>query len=177
MSLIKNDKETIISLLIISFIALFLELAFIRWLPANILSLAYFSNIVLISCFLGLGLGCLMSRRRDLFHGFAPALLLFVLIVLYLQRFEVVVPPEKNEWIWSYYTANQLDSQSLKIGILPALTLICAMTAVLFAFLGQRLARHLEGFQPLTAYSLNIFGSILGIALFSGLCFAGGKFS
>ena len=170
-------KIEAVSLTLVSALALFLELVLIRWLPANILSLAYFSNIVLISCFLGLGLGCLLSRRRDMFHGFPPALLLFILIVLYLQRFEVVVPPEKNEWIWSYYTANQLDPQSLKIGILPALVLIYSMTTVLFAFLGQRMAKLMENFAPLTAYTLNILGSILGIALFSGLCFAGTKFS
>lgn len=171
------EKTEAVSLTLVSALALFLELVLIRWLPANILSLAYFSNIVLISCFLGMGLGCLLSRRRDMFHVFPPALLIFIIIVLYMQRFEVVVPPEKNEWIWSYYTANQLESQSLKIGILPALAFIYAMTAVLFAFLGQRMAQLMENFPPLTAYSLNILGSILGIALFSALCFAGGYFS
>jgi hypothetical protein len=42
-----------------AFLLLFVELALIRWLGANIVYLAYFSNFVLIGSFLGIGLGFL----------------------------------------------------------------------------------------------------------------------
>ena len=42
---------------------LFVELALIRWLGANVLYLAYFSNVVLLGSFLGIGLGFLYSHR------------------------------------------------------------------------------------------------------------------
>ena len=45
------------NLLLISFAILFLEMAAIRWLNASIIILAYFNNLILISCFFGLGLG------------------------------------------------------------------------------------------------------------------------
>jgi hypothetical protein len=40
---------------------LFLELALIRWLGANIVHLSYFSNFVLMGSFLGIGLGLLRA--------------------------------------------------------------------------------------------------------------------
>ena len=45
-----------------SFAVLFQELALIRWLPAQVRVLAYFPNLILVSAFLGLGLGCLRAK-------------------------------------------------------------------------------------------------------------------
>ena len=42
---------------------LFLELALIRWLGANVVHLSYFSNFVLLGSFLGIGAGFLISRQ------------------------------------------------------------------------------------------------------------------
>ena len=49
-------------LVMASALMLFLELALIRWLGANIVHLGYFSNIVLLGSFLGVGLGFLRAR-------------------------------------------------------------------------------------------------------------------
>ena len=43
-----------------SFLVLFLEIALIRWMPAYIRLLSYFSNFILLASFLGIGLGCLL---------------------------------------------------------------------------------------------------------------------
>ena len=51
-------------LLTASFLMLFLELALIRWLGANVVHLSYFSNFVLLGSFLGIGAGFLISRKR-----------------------------------------------------------------------------------------------------------------
>ena len=51
----------------LSVVALFLELLVIRWTGSHVLYLSYFSNFVLLGCFLGLGVGSLTARRsRDL---------------------------------------------------------------------------------------------------------------
>ena len=50
-------------LLLGSALMLFLELALIRWLGANIVHLSYFSNFVLLGSFLGIGLGFLIARK------------------------------------------------------------------------------------------------------------------
>ncbi len=47
-----------------SFTILFVELACIRWIPAYIRYLGYFTNFVLLGSFLGIGLGILQARRR-----------------------------------------------------------------------------------------------------------------
>ena len=46
-------------LVLSSGLMLFLELALIRWLSANVVHLGYFSNFVLLGSFLGVGLGFL----------------------------------------------------------------------------------------------------------------------
>jgi len=55
-----------LELFIASFIVLFQELTLIRWLPGQVRVLAYFPNLILISAFLGLGLGCLRANKRSL---------------------------------------------------------------------------------------------------------------
>ena len=63
-------------LVLLSFLMLFVELAVIRWSGANVVYLAYFSNLVLLGSFLGIGLGFLWAGRggRALFP-FAPVVL------------------------------------------------------------------------------------------------------
>src|SRR4029453_15964501 len=46
------------------FLVLFLELACIRWFAAYVIFLQFFTNVVLIACFLGMSCGCLADRRR-----------------------------------------------------------------------------------------------------------------
>jgi hypothetical protein len=55
-----------LEILAVSFIVLFQELALIRWFPSKIRVLAYFPNLILISAFLGLGLGSLFSGKKSL---------------------------------------------------------------------------------------------------------------
>jgi hypothetical protein len=50
-------------LVLLSFLMLFVELAVIRWSGANVVYLAYFSNLVLLGSFLGIGLGFLWAGR------------------------------------------------------------------------------------------------------------------
>src|SRR5690242_10627789 len=52
----------------ISFAVLFLELASIRWFGSAVLFLTFFTNLVLMACFLGLSVGLLATGRR---HDFA----------------------------------------------------------------------------------------------------------
>ena len=47
----------------ISFLILFFELACIRWLGSTVIFLTFFTNIVLMACFLGVSVGCLAASR------------------------------------------------------------------------------------------------------------------
>ena len=163
-----------ISLLLVSFLMLFYELAFIRFLPSIVLSLAYFSNIVLLSCFLGFGLGCLLAQRRDLFPWF-PLILFSVVVALFaFRRIEVVMPEGSGEWVWSQYSRNVVARPWLTLGILPTLVAVFLLNVVAFIPIGQQIGRLMERFRPLEAYRLNILGGLLGIMGFSALSFLGG---
>lgn len=184
MNLMELDKpvegraEKIVSLVLISFLALFLELTFIRWLPAHVLSLAYFSNIVLIASFFGLGFGCLIaSKERDIFGLFPIALLGTVALIISLRWFEVILPVQNSEWIWSYYSGNNIAPMHFKLGIFSTLSLVYVLTASLFTLIGQKVGSLLTQFHPTTSYSLDIVGSISGIIVFSLLSFAGGVYN
>src|SRR5215475_2056742 len=47
----------------LSFTALFMELMVIRWVPAEVRLVAYYANLMLISSFLGLGVGAMVAGR------------------------------------------------------------------------------------------------------------------
>jgi hypothetical protein len=59
-----NVRQHSVNLFLIGFLILFLELACIRWFSANVVFLQFFTNIVLIACFLGMSCGCLAARKR-----------------------------------------------------------------------------------------------------------------
>src|SRR2546423_765670 len=70
-------------LFLLSFLMLFVELALIRWLGANVIYLSYFSNFVLLGSFLGIGIGFLRARRgRDLSELAPVALCVLIALVL-----------------------------------------------------------------------------------------------
>ena len=49
---------------ILSFTALFHELMVIRWVPSVVGLVAYYANLMLLSSFLGLGVGALTADRK-----------------------------------------------------------------------------------------------------------------
>lgn len=170
--------EKSISLVLISLLALFLELVFIRWLPANVMSLAYFSNIVLITSFLGLGLGAAWApKEKDIFKWFPIVFLVIVAIFVSFRKFEIIIPPQASEWIWSYYTANKINALPVRLGIFPVLALVYVLNTVLFFLIGQKIGSLMTNFKPLKAYGLNLIGSILGIVVFGVLSLFGGRFN
>src|SRR3954454_24665372 len=69
------------SLFLISFLILFFELACIRWFGSTVVFLKFFTNIVLMSCVLGMTVGCLSaSRRFDYLDALIPLTLLSVVL-------------------------------------------------------------------------------------------------
>src|SRR6266487_6015698 len=55
-----------LNLFVVGFLVLFLELASIRWFAAYVIFLQFFTNVVMIACFLGMSCGCLAARQsRD----------------------------------------------------------------------------------------------------------------
>src|SRR5260370_23942465 len=62
-------------LFLVSWLILFLELACIRWFPAHVLFLTFFTNTVLLACFLGMSIGCLAAGQKRNWLTATPVLL------------------------------------------------------------------------------------------------------
>jgi len=151
-----------LALFVSSFLVLFLETALIRWMPAYVRLLAYFSNFILLASFLGIGVGCLLAgRRRNLFAWF-PLIQLAVIVAVDRLRLEVALPSTSTIY-FSSGTAEPVVSVESTL-LLP---LLFTTVAALFVTVAQRMGRELTGRPPLRAYVINLLGSLAGVAAFA----------
>ena len=145
-----------------SFLVLFLEVALIRWLPAQIRLLSYFSNFILLAAFLGIGIGALLGRaKRSLFLWY-PALLLAVVAAVYFLRLEVRINAPGS----IYFTSGTSDPVTA-VETTLLLPVLFVGVAALFATLAQRMAAEMTALPPLRAYTINLAGSLAGVAAFA----------
>ena len=150
-------------LVVASALVLFLELALIRWLGANIVHLSYFANFVLLGSFLGVGLGFLLSRTERSIARFSP-LVLAVLVGLVLA---VPVQIDQSGSQVIYFTSLAPSGPPPWI-VLP---LVFAAVAVTLMGVAEIVGRCFRDLPPLDAYRLDLIGSLLGIGIFTGLSF------
>ncbi|MDX1583912.1 MAG: hypothetical protein R3338_09965, partial [Thermoanaerobaculia bacterium] len=173
MNIDSNVRRDRLFLISASFIVLFQELALIRWLPSQVRVLAYFPNVVLISSFLGLGVGCLLANRRSLLWTWPVSLLLLVW-VFSLGSNIAFTQESIQEHLWLLYADLPPDAKIVQGIRLPILTGF-VLTATTFVGLGQLVAQLLRRFgsrkKPLIGYVLDLAGSLLGIAVFTVFSF------
>lgn len=150
-------------LVLLSFLMLFVELALIRWLGANVLYLSFFSNLVLLGSFLGIGLGFLAADRKQDWSRYFPWAL-FALVAL-VAAFPVQIDRIDQEVLFFG------DPQPSGLPIWLIVPLIFALVVAILAMIAQAVARVFATFAPLEAYRLDILGSLLGIAGFTVVSF------
>src|SRR5437660_12325304 len=76
------ERWSLRDLLLASFLTLFAELAFIRWIAVEIRVFAYFKNLaLLLLCFVGFGLGCALARQTIRWPVSVKALMGLLLVV------------------------------------------------------------------------------------------------
>ena len=165
-----------IDLFLVSFLLLFLELACIRWLPAHVVFLTFFTNVILLACFLGMSVGCLASKRERHYLLWTPLLLAVVMLSAHAV----------NSQHWKVSRALDMGQQAapqvvffgadryhqdlahfvVPIELLNGLFFLIVALALIGP--GQELGRAL-GRLPnrVGAYTINILGSMAGIALFA----------
>jgi len=145
-----------------SFLALYAELLCIRWMPAHVRFLSYFTNFILLASFLGLGVGILSVRRKlPLGPRTFPLILLFAAILIAATRFELKIGSAGV----LYYGAGESGTAPPENAlVLPAAFLLVSL---LFVCIGRPLGILLrEVTPPLKAYAFDIGGSLAGIAAF-----------
>jgi spermidine synthase len=151
-----------VTLFVSSFLVLFLEIALIRWMPAYVRLLGYFSNFILLATFLGGGLGCLLaSRRRNFIVWFPLAQIAVILAVKYLHL-EVAIQSSSS----IYFTSGTTD-KIVSVESTLLLPLLFVMVAALFLTVAQPMGRELSRRPPLQAYTINLLGSLAGVAAFA----------
>jgi len=145
---------------LVSFTLLFFELLCIRWIPAYVRYLSYFTNFILLASFLGMGLGILAARRGKFrfppFSILVPALA----VVVALNRFELNISSTDVLYFGSGTTGVHRAESFI---LLP---LIFIFVAAAFIPLARSLGLLFTKTEPLTAYTFDILGSLAGTAAF-----------
>lgn len=152
-----DSKKRAWRLFALSFVALFLELMLIRWVPAVAKVVAYYANLMLISSFLGLGIGAMISRRGwNLFRWF-PLLLALTVGFLLVSR-NVLLPGSAVE-LRFFSNVPGVANYIVLVGIFVANT-------TLFVPLGEQIGRLFESLDTLRAYMWDLGGSLAGTVAF-----------
>jgi hypothetical protein len=154
-----------------SALALYVELVLVRWHATCFHAFAIFKNVSLLSCFLGLGIGYALSGRpRGLLSTFLPLLALQTLLfgVLSTTQYggrainpvaeQLVMGVTEDRRNWLYVVEGN-----------AFLAAVFLLNAVMFIPLGHLAGRLMERLPRMQAYSLNLLGSLCGIAAFSAL--------
>ncbi len=157
-----------VRLLLVSATVLFTELLLIRWIPANIRYVGFFPNFLLVSSFLGIGVGILLGRRFGSLPVSPFALLLFAVVVLVASAQLNVQVSSGSELVFGI--ASNPAAADVNFVVLP---LVVVLTTLLMAAIALPLGPLLRSMPPLRAYAFDIAGSLVGIALFTGLSAAG----
>ncbi len=144
-------------LFLISFLALFFELLLIRWIPAHVRVIGYFTNFILISAFFGMGMGCLLaSSRRNWIVLSAPALAGIFFLTAFLKT--MYVDPGAKELFFL-----ELGHGGGLISVHVCLVLFFAGLSLFFFPFGQEIGRSFRALPAARAYAVNLGGSLVGI--------------
>ncbi len=168
-------------LALVSVLGLFLELLMIRWISSEVQVFAYFKNFVLIACFLGFGLGCYLVRRRiSLLSLLIPLATIAVIVKLPWPALRQLISSlpgyigatsEVNVWGVPYIP---VGSNSLVLLASATFVVVPIFALISFAFvpIGQLVGWYLENApNGIFGYTVNIVGSLVGIGLYTLLCF------
>jgi hypothetical protein len=150
----------------LSFASLFLELMVIRWVPSVVRLVAYYANLMLISSFLGLGLGAMIAPRGWKLFSLFPILLAVDIVVL-LTCGHRMLPTSSSEMKF-YGEYVHWVSYLVLIGIFVLNTMV-------FIPLGEEIGNVFGAMDPLKAYAWDLLGSLcgtIGFGTFSLLYFS-----
>jgi spermidine synthase len=165
-----------VDLFIASVLVLFLELACIRWFPAHVLFLTFFTNVMLLASFLGISVGCLAAGRRQNYIAWTPLLLVLALGAAHLIEWErqrgsaiEVGSAVSPQLVFFGVETQPRDPSQFVIPIEAVSGALFILVALTLVGPGQQLGRSLARVSNrVVAYTVNIVGSLAGILLFTG---------
>jgi spermidine synthase len=171
-----------VDLFLISFLILFFELACIRWFGSTVIFLTFFTNLVLIACFLGMSVGCLAAgRKRNYIQMMGPLALIAVALAIgvlwiYENFGQVVVDvgdQRSPQQVFFGTEARVKDPSRFVMPIEVVAGTFFVLIALTFVGPGQELGRAFDAIlDRVAAYTTNILGSMAGIAAFGAASYA-----
>jgi len=168
-------------LFLVSFASLYIEVLLIRWIGTEVRVFAYFQNLALIACFLGFGLGCYKAnfKKASLFDPLTMSILIVLVGLPFapwksiLESLSSLLSLSPDAQIWAGAIEN--NGHSLFGPFIVSALVVSSflfLMVVTMVPLGQWVGTYLDAAQdPVTAYSVNLIGSLAGIWLFAGMSF------
>jgi spermidine synthase len=154
---------------LVSIASLFLELMLIRWIASELPIFGFLQNAVLVTCFLGLGMGCWTCRQpfvlRQVLQPLTLLVFLLAVVVTWTGR------GRTDKLLISLATGTLAAASGdalLNLGLEIAFNiLILLLCWAMFVPIGRLLGRLLDEHpRTIRAYSINIAASLCGIWLF-----------
>jgi SAM-dependent methyltransferase len=170
-----------VELFLISFLALFQELACIRWFGSTVIFLTFFTNLVLMACFLGISVGCRAARSRRDFLGSVIPLTLFTMALAfallwgYNRYAGLMIDVGNQASAQQVYFGTEIRRRDLSAFVVP-LEVVAGtfflLISLSFLGIGQAMGRAFNAIaDPIEAYTANLLGSLAGIAGFGVLAY------
>jgi spermidine synthase len=162
-----DPKAAALRIAAFSALILFFELAFIRYSSAYVRVFGFYQNFVLIATFLGMGVGLMRARSADTLKWVGvPTLVGLLGAIYYFNHAAIAVPTSPDEYVWGIFAHREGAKQ---IPLLPVVAILFALCALFFLPLGASLGAQFRKLPGLQAYSFDIIGSLVGIAVFGVL--------
>jgi len=168
-------KPAYAELFLLSLTSLFVELLIIRWISADIRAFTIFKTFPLVTCFVGLGVG--MAIPTDKWFRFTPAAILQTVLTIRISQIVMFrgailaryIFPSLTTYQWADFEANTATTWLFVGTFMLVLMLYLAGPFSICLCLGNRLGQLFGSMKPLTAYSINVAGALVGGTLF-GIC-------
>ncbi|MDP2935611.1 MAG: hypothetical protein Q8O86_03880, partial [Dehalococcoidia bacterium] len=153
-------------------LGLYLELMIIRLHSSYFQLFAYFKNVSLLSCFLGLGIGYARGSKRPVPTPLIMPLFAFQILLVYVTRHSPLADSLQNPISEQLaFGVGQTAGTKETLITYGFMALIFALNALCFIPLGHLASRLMVRRQALAAYGWNLIGSLSGIFVFSLVSF------
>ncbi len=154
-------------------LGLYAELMIIRLHSSYFQLFAYFKNVSLLSCFLGLGIGYARGALRPIATPLVLPALAVQIALLHVLRRSPIAEALQNP-ITEQFTMGMDRATALLpvVGTFAFVLLVFAANALCFVPLGHLAARLMARRPSLVAYGWNLAGSLAGIGVFALVSFA-----
>ena len=168
-----------VDLFLISFLILFFELACIRWFGSTVLFLTFFTNLILLACFLGMSVGLMSAGgRRDLMGAVFPIAVVAVACAMVtastrVSRNYMINVGGQDSPQQVFFGTERFSSPDPSQFVVPIEVVagtFFALIALAFVGLGQVMGRAFDAIpNRVLAYTVDILGSLAGIVVFAAL--------